>query len=353
MEKMAFSNGIIDLRSDTVTHPTESMRQAMSAAAVGDDVYMEDPTVNELERTAAGLLGKESALFVPSGTMGNLIAVMVHCGRGDEAIMGKQGHTFLHEAGGISALGGVFPSLIENKSDGTLPIDDIRNAYREEDVHHPVSKLVIVENTQNHSGGIPLSVGYMRDVGACAHELSMKLHVDGARIFNAAAALKCDVSDLVSNADSVMFCLSKGLCAPVGSLVCGFEEFIFQARKIRKQLGGGMRQAGVLAAAGLVALKEMVSRLEDDHILARQLADRLETLPGVSFPKGYPQTNMVFLAIKPEIAKTPREIQQDLREENVLVGMSGPREFRLVTHYWVNGDDIEYTADAFLRVLTR
>ena len=220
-------------------------------------------------------------------------------------------------------------------------------------MHHPVSKLVIIENTQNQCGGIPLPVGYMRDVAACAHELSMKLHVDGARIFNSAVALKCDAAALVADADSVMFCLSKGLCAPVGSLVCGSQEFIIQARKIRKQLGGGMRQAGVLAAAGLVALKEMVSRLDENHILARQLADRLETLPGISFPKGYPQTNMVFIAITSEIAKTPREIQQELRDQNVLVGLSGPREFRLVTHYWVNEDDIEYTTDAFLRILTQ
>ncbi len=350
---MAFSNGIIDLRSDTVTHPTGTMRKAMAAAIVGDDVYQEDPTVNELEHRAAGLIGKEAALFVPSGTMGNLIAVMVHCGRGDEAIMGRQGHTFLHEVGGISALGGVFPSLIENQSDGTLALEDIRNAHREEDVHHPVSKLVIVENTQNQCGGLPLSLEYMRNIGVCVRDLSMKLHVDGARIFNAALALKCDASELVEEADSVMFCLSKGLCAPVGSLLCGSREFIFQARRIRKQLGGGMRQAGILAAAGLIALNEMITRLEEDHNLARELADRLKTLPGVSFSKGFPQTNMVFIAIESSISKTMDEIQRELREENVLVGMSGPREFRLVTHFWVNEDDIDLTTNAFERVLTR
>jgi len=349
---MAFSNGLIDLRSDTVTHPTEAMRRAMAAAEVGDDCHEEDPTVNELERTAAKRLGKEAALFVPSGTMGNLIAVLVHCGRGDEAIMGKQGHTFLHEVGGISALGGVFPNLIDNQSDGTLSIDDIRSAYREEDIHHPVSKLVIIENTQNQCGGIPLPVEYMQAVSACAHELEMNLHVDGARIFNAATALKCDAAELVKDADSVMFCLSKGLCAPVGSMLCGSTEFIKKARKIRKQLGGGMRQVGILAAAGLVALNEMVSRLEEDHIMARRLANRIKHLPGVIFPKGFPLTNMIFITIDPDNPKTPQEIMEALKKERILVGLSGPREFRLVTHYWLNQEDIDKTADALGRVLS-
>ncbi len=347
---MAFSNGLIDLRSDTVTHPTEAMRQAMALAPVGDDVHQEDPTVNELQQAAMEMLGKEAALFVPSGTMGNLIAVLVHCGRGDEAIMGMLGHTFLHEVGGISALGGVFPSLIINQDDGALSIGDIRKACREDDVHHPVSKLVIIENTQNQCGGIPLTVEYMQAVSECAHQLSMKLHVDGARIFNAAVALNVPARELVEDADSVMFCLSKGLCAPVGSILCGSKEFILAARKIRKQLGGGMRQAGILAAAGLVALREMISRLEEDHVLARKLADRIGGLPGLSFPKGYPLSNMIFLAMKPEYDKTPQEVQELLKNEGILIGFSGPREIRLVTHYWIDEKDIEKTVKSFERI---
>ena len=350
---MAFLNGWIDLRSDTATQPTKSMRQAMAAAEVGDDVHQEDQTVNELQQLAAQQLGKEDALFVPSGTMGNLIAVMVHCGRGDEAIMGTKGHTFLHEVGGISALGSVFPNLVPNQSDGTLAIEDIRNAYREEDVHHPVSRLVILENTQNQCGGIPMAVSYMRAVGECVRELRMCLHVDGARIFNAAIALQTDAAALVKDADSVMFCLSKGLCAPVGSMMCGSRSFIHDARKIRKQLGGGMRQAGVLAAAGMVALRDMVSHLENDHVLAKQLAEKLSTLPNIRFSKGFPLTNMVFFELEYAAKKSPQEIQEEMKKEGVLVGLSGPREFRLVTHHWVDDRDIEKVFEAFRRVLAQ
>ena len=232
---MAFENGIIDLRSDTVTKPTLEMRQAMAGAEVGDDVYGEDPTVNRLQEQSAAILGKEEGLFVASGTMANLVAVLTHCGRGDEAIMGRQGHTFLHEVGGISALGGIFPNVIPNQPDGTLAIEDIENAYREEDIHHPQSRLLILENTQNQCGGLPISAEYMNSAGDLAHELGMALHVDGARIFNAAIALDVTVSKLVDSADSVMFCLSKGLGAPVGSVLCGSKSFIKEARRIRKQ----------------------------------------------------------------------------------------------------------------------
>ncbi len=245
---MAFENGIIDLRSDTVTHPTEEMRAAMAAAPVGDDVYNEDPTVIQLEKLAAEKTGMEAALFVASGTMGNLIAAMTHCGRGDEAVMGTSGHTFLHEVGGISALGGIFPSLIPNQEDGTLAIEDIQNAYREDDIHHPPSRLLILENTQNQCGGVPLSVDYMHSAATIAHSLGMSVHLDGARVFNAAKALNCSAADICAPVDSVMFCLSKGLCAPIGSMLCGSKDFISKARKFRKHWGG-MRQAGVIAAA--------------------------------------------------------------------------------------------------------
>ena len=348
---MAFKNGIIDLRSDTVTHPTEAMRKAMADAIVGDDVYEEDPTVNQLETISAKLMGKESAIFVASGTMGNLIAVLVHCQRGDEAIMGHLGHTFLHEVGGISALGGIFPHVIQNQMDGTLLLDDVRKAYREEDVHHPESRLVIVENTQNACGGIPVSDKYMHSLKTVTSELNLKIHLDGARIFNAAIALDISPVELTSDADSVMFCLSKGLCAPVGSMLCGSAEFIRKARKIRKQLGGGMRQAGILAAAGLIAVESMTARLSEDHTRARWLAEGLNGITGLEFDKGLPQSNMVFLQLAPDVSKNPSEIQGLMEEEGIFIGQSGPRNFRLVTHYWINEKDIERTIYSFKNIL--
>ena len=340
---MAFENGIIDLRSDTVTHPTEEMRAAMAAAPVGDDVYNEDPTVIQLENLAAEKTGMEAALFVASGTMGNLIAAMTHCGRGDEAVMGTCGHTFLHEVGGISALGGIFPSLIPNQEDGTLAIADIQNAYREDDVHHPPSRLLILENTQNQCGGIPLSVDYMHSAATIAHSLGMSVHLDGARVFNAAKALNCSAADICAPVDSVMFCLSKGLCAPVGSMLCGSGEFIAKARKIRKQLGGGMRQAGIIAAAGILAIDKMTERLPEDHQNAKDLAKGLKNIKGLTIVKGGPQTNMVFFRIAHDFPKNADAIKAELKQQGVLVGLSGPNEFRLVTHYWINAEDVKKT----------
>jgi threonine aldolase len=348
---MAFDNGVIDLRSDTVTHPTEEMRQAMASAVVGDDVYEEDPTIHRLEELAAEMTGKEAALFVASGTMGNLIAILVHCRRGDEAVMGHLGHTFLHEAGGMSALGGVFPHVIQNQGDGTLSLDDIRGAYREEDVHHPESRLVIVENTQNACGGIPLSVDYVHGLHSVADELGLKVHLDGARVFNAAVALGVNASDLTHDVDSVMFCLSKGLCAPVGSMLCGSKDFIYQARRARKQLGGGMRQAGVLAAAGLISLEKMTQRLAEDHTRAADLAAGLQGISGFELDKGLPLSNMVFLQLTQKAKKSPVQIQSELAREGVLIGQSGPRNFRLVTHYWINDQDIIKTIDAINKVM--
>lgn len=348
---MAFENGLIDLRSDTVTQPTPEMRRAMAEAKVGDDVYCEDPTVIELQVLAAELTGKEAGLFVPSGTMANLIAVLAHCQRGDEAIMGNLGHTFLHEVGGISAVGGVFANIIPNQNDGTLSLEDIRNAFREEDIHHPESKLVIIENTQNACGGIPLLVEYMHSVGELAHNLGIKLHVDGARIFNAAIALKTPTVELSKPADSIMFCLSKGLCAPVGSVLCGSADFISRSRKIRKQLGGGMRQAGILAAAGLVALKSLVARLEEDHIRAQQIADGLVGIPGIDFHKGYPQTNMLFIHITQNASIKPAEFCEFFAGKGILISASGPAQFRLVTHYWINDADVTRIVNTFKEAL--
>ena len=285
---------IIDMRSDTVTVPTPAMRAAMANAEVGDDVYGEDPTINRLEDLSAHMMGKEAGLFVPSGTMGNLTAVLTHCTRGDEAIMGHLGHTFLFEAGGVAALGGVMPHTIPNQPDGSLKLEDIQDAVRSEDVHFPPSRLVILENTHNRAGGTVLGVDYTAQVAEVAHRNGLKLHIDGARIFNAAAALGIEAEALVKDADSVTFCLSKALCAPVGSVLCGSGEFIHRARKLRKQLGGGMRQAGILAAAGVVALQEMVPQLPDDHRRSRLLAQGLKSVSGLVVETDPPQTNMVF-----------------------------------------------------------
>lgn len=342
---------IVDMRSDTVTQPTEEMRRAMASAEVGDDVYLEDITVQKLQERSAVMMGKGAGLFVPSGTMGNLIAVLAQCQRGDEAIMGDLGHTFLFEGGGISALGGVFPHTLKNLPDGTLDKDDLKGAIRPDDVHHPRSRMVILENTHNRCGGVVLPVEYTSWVGQFAHDHKMAFHIDGARIFNAAAALKTDARILVKDADSVTFCLSKGLCAPVGSVLCGSLEFIEKARRIRKMLGGGMRQVGILAAAGLIALESMVERLEEDHRRARMLAERLSEIKGIEFKMGLPVTNMVFPFLADFVNLTPLEVSDQLKARGIKVGIVGPRSFRLVTHYWINDDDIDLTVRAFQNLL--
>jgi len=343
---------IIDLRSDTVTHPTPAMREAMARAEVGDDVYGEDPTVNRLEEMAAERMGKEAGLFVASGTMGNLIAVLVHCQRGEEAIMGHLGHTFLFEAGGVSALGGVFVNTLPNQPDGSIALSDLENAIRGADIHQPISRLIILENTHNRCGGTVLDGEYTRRVGELAHRHGLKLHLDGARIFNAAAALHVPPSELSDAADSVTFCLSKGLCAPVGSVLCGSRDFIARARRVRKMLGGGMRQAGVLAAAGIVALEQMTARLEEDHRRARRLAEGLFQIPGLQPAFGMPQTNMVFVSLREEIAKTAKEVAEELSQRGIRVGVTASKTFRLVLHYWISDEDVEETIAAFRAVLS-
>lgn len=341
----------IDLRSDTVTKPTPEMREAMAHAEVGDDVYGEDPTVNRLEEMAAESMGKEAALFVASGTMGNLSSILAHCGRGDEVIVGDKAHTVLFEAGGISALGGVHSRQVPNQPDGSLALDDIRQAIRSGDAHEPVSRLVALENTHNRCGGAALTVEYTQRVGELAHEHGMVLHIDGARIFNAAVALGVEACELVAPADSVTFCLSKGLCAPVGSLVCGSKDFIARVHRVRKQLGGGMRQAGVLAAAGVVALQSMVERLDDDHRRARLLAKGLATIPGLVLDPGTPKTNMLFCSLAGSVPLSADQVSAALKERGVRVGVVAPRRFRLVTHYWIGDDDVAQAVGAFRTIL--
>lgn len=342
---------LVDLRSDTVTQPTPEMREAMVKAPVGDDVYGEDPTINKLQNKAAEMLGKEAGLFVPSGTMGNLAAILAHCNRGDEIILGNGAHTFLYEAGGIAALGGVHPHTIPNQPDGTLAPEDILAAIRGDDPHLPHTRLITLENTHNRCGGAPLSVAYTQQVREIAKEHNLILHLDGARIFNAAAALDVDPSELVAPVDSVTFCLSKGLSAPVGSIICGDAGFIRKAHRIRKQLGGGMRQAGILAAAGIVALERVVPRMKDDHLWAKTLASELAALPGVELDPGTPQTNMVYLTLGEAINLDANEVALRLKEKDVLAGVVGTRRFRLVTHYWIDEEAVAQAVNAFREVL--
>ncbi len=341
----------IDLRSDTVTQPTPEMREAMAKAVVGDDVYGEDPTVNKLQELAAKIMGKEAGLFIPSGTMGNLSAMLAHCQRGDEVILGNKSHTFLFEAGGISALGGVHSCQLPNQPDGSIKLDDIRNAIRSDDPHNPITRLIALENTHNRCGGTYQIPAYTREVCDFAHQHGLAVHLDGARIFNAAIACGVSVKEMVSHVDSVTFCLSKGLCAPVGSILCGSREFIRQAHRIRKQLGGGMRQAGILAAAGIVALEHMVDRLIEDHIHARKLADGLRLITSIVLDEGTATTNMVFIKIRDDVNYSAQQISNLLEKQGIRIGIVGERRFRMVTHYWINDNDINKTIEAFGMIL--
>lgn len=341
---------IVDLRSDTVTLPSPAMREAIATAELGDDVFGEDPTVNRLEAMAAERLGKEAAMLVMSGTMANLVSVLTHCSRGDEIIVGDKAHIFLDEAGGCSALGGVHSHQVPNQPDGTLALADIEAAVREDDIHFPRSRLICLENTHNMCGGVCLTPEYMRQVRRLADQYGLMIHLDGARIFNAAVALGVDVAELVRDADSVSFCLSKGLAAPIGSLVCGSRDFIKAARRVRKVVGGGTRQAGIIAAAGIVALEQMVDRLAEDHVNARLLADGLANIPGITLDPTRVQTNMVFF----EVARTlwtAAEFCERLAALGVLMLPLGRYTVRAATHYGVERADVEHALHIVAQLL--
>ncbi len=337
----------IDLRSDTVTHPTSAMRAAMAAAAVGDDVYDEDPTVHALQDYAAELLGKEAALFLPTATMSNLAAVLTHCGRGEEVILSHKAHIFEYEQGGASALGGVVYRTLPVNFDGTLDLDAIRAAIRPEDVHFARPRLVCLENTVNGCGGTPITPEYTDAVGALVRQYGLALHLDGARLFNAAAALNVSPARLARAADSVQLCLSKGLCAPLGALLVGTKEFITRARRTRKVLGGGMRQAGIVAAAGLIALQHMRERLIEDHYTAQLLADGLAAIEGVRVEPVHIRTNMVFFHL-PEGVDSAAFVAE-LKARNVI--LRGRSPFRLVTHYYITPERVRYALSAMREVL--
>jgi len=340
----------IDLRSDTVTQPTEAMRKAMSSAPVGDDVFGEDPTVNRLEEMAAEMLGKEAALFVTSGTMGNLVCQLAQCARGEEIILGDEAHILTSEQCGASTLGGISLRTVPNQPDGKLLPEHIEGAVRPENVHCPRTRMIALENTHNRCNGSPLDTAYMDAVGEIARRHGLKLHVDGARIFNAAAAVGVSAAELVKQADSVTFCLSKGLAAPVGSMVCGSADFIAESRRIRKVLGGGMRQAGIIAAAGVVALTEMVDRLSEDHANAKKLAMGLAEIADIIIDPDQIKTDIVFFKIN-RAGLTAEALADRLKTEGVKVGPKPPNEIRAVTNYHISSEDIDYALSAFQKVL--
>jgi threonine aldolase len=329
---------VIDLRSDTVTHPTAEMRRAMSEAEVGDDVYGEDPTVNRLEEMAAERMGKEAALFTTSGTQGNLIAVLTHTKHGDEIILGSEAHILWYEVGSASAFGGVILRTISNDKNGRFTLNDIKSTIRDKGIHFPETTLLCLENTHNRCGGAVLTSDYTEEVCKLAHDHCLSVHLDGARIFNAAIALETPVSSLTGSVDSVSFCLSKGLSAPVGSLLCGRRDFVEKARKFRKMLGGGMRQAGILAAAGIVALETMVDRLREDHANAQRLAQGLTNIRGISLERNDIPTNIVMFSLSPELSVSG--FTRGLENVGVKIGLRGRNLFRAVTHRMVSSEDI-------------
>lgn len=341
---------IIDLRSDTVTQPTPAMRRAMAEAEVGDDVFGEDPTVNRLEEMVANRLGKEAGLFVPSGTMANIVSQMTHCGRGDEVILGDQSHIFFYEQGGSAALGGIHPRTVPNQPDGKLALKEIEAAIRTDNIHFPRTRLIDLENTHNRCDGSPLDADYMHSVNQIARRYGLEVHIDGARLFNAAVALGVEARNLVAEADSVSICLSKGLAAPVGSVVAGTKAFISKARRIRKVLGGGMRQAGVLAAAGIVALDEMIDRLADDHANARRLAEGLANIKSLLLNPDCIKTNIVYFEVM-RSGMTSQILAERLESQGIRVLPTGPNQIRAVTHYHITTGDIDYALDIFSRVL--
>ncbi len=336
----------IDLRSDAVTWPTPAMREAMAAAPVGDDVYGDDPTVNELEARAPARVGKEAGLFVPSGTFGNQLALFTWSPRGSEVILGEQCHIIQHEAGGAAVIAGVQIRPVDAPI-GILDPAAVRSRIREEDIHHPVTSLICLENA--HSSGRVVSLAAMDAVRDVAKAQGLPIHLDGARLFNAAATLGVGAAEVAERADSVMFCLSKGLCAPMGSILAGPRDFIAAARKKRKIMGGGLRQAGILAAAGLIALDEMTKRLGEDHENARLLARLLAAIPGVSVDVGTVDINMVFFKVRVEgnQAAFAKAIVTAMRDRGVLISPPAGGEFRFVTHYWVDRARVETTAKAF------
>ncbi len=338
----------IDLRSDTVTLPTEEMRKAMANAEVGDDVYGEDPTINRLESLAAEIMGKEAAMFVPSGTMGNQVSVMTHTRRGDEVIMEAESHVYYYEVGAMAALSGVQARPVPGVR-GVMNPEDVKRAIREPNIHYPKTTLVVLENTHNRGGGKVLPLENVKTISEIAHSNGINVHMDGARIFNAQVASGIPAKEYAQYADSIMFCLSKGLSAPVGSMVAGSKDFIERARKNRKMLGGGMRQAGILAAAGIIALTKMVDRLQEDHDHAKLLGEKLHEMGYGVNPEDV-ETNMVVVDVT-VVGKDVHAMEKELKDRGILANANSNKTLRLVTHYGITAEDITKTIDAFNDIL--
>lgn len=345
----------VDLRSDTVTKPTEAMRAAMANAEVDDDVLIYDPTARRLEAEVARITGKEAGLFVPSGTMGNLISVLVHCEvRGSEVILGNNSHIHIYENGGISTIGGVHPRTVKNNEDGTMDIDLIEAAIRNPnfEICYPRTRLICLENSHANTGGRCISAEYTDKVGELAKKHGLKLHIDGARIFNASVALGVPVQRLVQAADSVSVCLSKGLGAPVGTVITGSKTFIDRARILRKTLGGGMRQVGILCAAALVALKENVEKLEADHKNAKTLAVGLNKIKGLRVDIASVATNIVYFEILEGSNITAPKLSKIMEEHGILVMSDSLTRIRIVLHHQVSASDVQYTLSCIKQAVT-
>ena len=334
---------IVDFRSDTVTLPTDEMLDAMRTAPLGDDVYHEDPTVNRLEELAAKKMGKEAALLTTSGTQANLVSVLSQTKRGDEVILESEAHMYYYESGAFSVFGGLIPRLVKGQF-GVLTPQDIESNLRPPNIHFPPTSLVCIENTHNRAGGAVWTPYQTKAVCDLAHERGLKVHMDGARIFNAAVAQKLDVRELTQHIDSMMFCVSKGLSAPVGSLAVGNREFIDKARRYRKMLGGGMRQAGVIAAAGIIAIEKMVERLKDDHSNAQILAKGLASIDGITIDRARVQTNIVAYDVS-GLGTSGEGWVARLSESGVKAGVLENTRVRMVTHRGIEREDVEYALD--------
>ncbi|MCL2857742.1 MAG: aminotransferase class I/II-fold pyridoxal phosphate-dependent enzyme [Oscillospiraceae bacterium] len=342
---------IINLLSDTVTHPTEQMRKAMYEAEVGDDVVQMDPTVIKLQKLAAEKVGMEDSLFVPSGTMGNLIALMCHCPAGKEIFLEATSHINRLEGGGVARVAGLMPYQIYSDH-GIINPDDLRAAIRKEDVHHPDLGMIAIENTHNFGGGTVHPIEYLKEYRNIADRYNLKFHMDGARVFNAAAYLGVDVKEIVKHTDSVQFCLSKGLSSPVGSMLAGTREFIAQALKVRKMLGGGMRQVGILAAAGIISLTQMTDRLAEDHRLAKKLAEGLSQLDGITIDLEHAQTNLIFMTFDSNSSKNGEYFGSEMKEKyGVLCGVRNSGSIRVVTHRQISNQDVDYVLDCARKVM--
>ncbi len=343
---------MIDLLSDTVTLPTQAMRQAMSAAEVGDDCYGEDPTVTRLEALAAATVGKDAAAFVCSGTQGNLTALLAHCPRGHAVIAGDRSDLWHFEAGSVSLVGGLMLGAVATEADGTLSLANLRSAIRDTSDHqYAPAGVIVLENPHCQTGGRVLSSSYVKDVRALADEHALPIHLDGARLFNAAVASKRTPAELVTDVDSVQFCLSKGLAAPFGSMVCGSRSFIEEVKRYRKLLGGGLRQAGIMASAGIVALQTMVERLEEDHRRASRLAEKIRTIPGIRLSHAVVETNMVFFRVERDGLSTA-DFLSALSRRGVRMSTLSEGVVRAVVHYMISDDEVDAVAAAIRSIVS-